>query len=114
MGSLPSMKWRARGGARHPIWQKRPLPPKIGARRGSTAGRRLVILCVADVRAPSGALTLLAGFRERQMREQPIGRSAMPMHSIRRDIDRVSRVQHLRFFSLEADAADAGQTKERL
>jgi hypothetical protein len=30
---------------------------------GSAAGRRLVVLSVADVRAPGGALALLAGFR---------------------------------------------------
>src|SRR6266446_1144646 len=32
--------------------------------------RRLVVLSVADMRAPGGALALLAGFRQRQMREQ--------------------------------------------
>src|SRR4030088_2065426 len=66
------------------------------------------------MRAPGGALTLLAGFRQRQMREQAIGRSAVPVHRIRRDIDRIARVQHLRLLALEADAADAGQTEERL
>ena len=59
-------------------------------------------------------MTLLAGFRQRQMREQAIGRSAVPVHRVRRDIDRIARVQHLRLLALEADAADAGQTEERL
>jgi hypothetical protein len=66
------------------------------------------------VSAPGGALTLLAGFRQRQMREQAVGRSAVPVHRIRWDIDRIARVQHLRLLALEADAADAGQTEERL
>src|SRR6185437_10996918 len=48
------------------------------------------------------------------MREQTIGRGAVPMHRIRRDVDRVARVQHLRLLALEADAADAGQAEERL
>src|ERR1700730_4658626 len=38
----------------------------------------------------------------------------MPVHRIGRDIDRIARVQHLRLLALEADAADAGQTEERL
>ena len=59
-------------------------------------------------------MALLAGFRQRQMREQAIGRSAVPVHRIRRDIDRIARVQHLGLLALEADAADAGQTEERL
>jgi hypothetical protein len=46
----------------------------------------------------------LAGFRQRQMREQAIGRSAVPVHRVRRDIDRIARVQHLRLLALEADA----------
>ena len=66
------------------------------------------------MRAPGGALALLAGFRQRQMREQAIGRGAVPMHRIRWDIDRIAGVQHLRLLALEADAADAGQTEERL
>ena len=66
------------------------------------------------MRAPGGALALLAGFRQRQMREQAIGRGAVPVHRIRRDIDRIARVQHLRLLALEADAADAGQAEERL
>jgi len=41
--------------------------------RGSAPGRRLVVLSVADMRAPGGALPLLARFRQRQMREQAIG-----------------------------------------
>src|SRR5262249_16683714 len=48
------------------------------------------------------------------MREQAIGRSAVPVHRIRWDVDRIARVQHLRLLALEADAADAGQTEERL
>jgi hypothetical protein len=36
------------------------------------------------------------------------------MQSIRRDIDRVTRVQHLWLLALEADTANAGQTEERL
>ena len=86
----------------------------ITGRRGSARARRLVVLSVADVRAPGGALALLAGFRQRQMREQAIGRRAVPVHRIRRDIYRIARVQHLRLLALEADAADAGQTEERL
>ena len=35
-------------------------------------------------------------------------------HRVRRDIDRIARVQHLRLLAFEADAADAGQTEERL
>ena len=66
------------------------------------------------MRAPGGALTLLAGFRQRQMREQAIRRSAVPVHRIRRDVDRIARVQHLGLLPLEADAANAGQTEERL
>src|ERR1700720_269188 len=42
---------------------------RTDARRGSTPARRLVVLRVTNVRAPGGALTLLAGFRQRQMRE---------------------------------------------
>ena len=87
---------------------------KTSPRRASAAARRLRVLSLADVRAPGGALTLLTGFRERQMREQAIGRSAMPVHRIWRDVDRVARVQHLRLFALETDAADTGQTEERL
>jgi hypothetical protein len=34
-----------------------------GARRALAPARRFVILGVADVRAPGGALTLLTGFR---------------------------------------------------
>src|SRR4051794_31264765 len=83
-------------------------------KRGSAPGRRLVVLSVADVRTPGGALTLLTGFRQRQMREQALRRSAVPVHRIRRDVDRIARVQHLRLLALEADTADAGQTKERL
>src|SRR5260370_14338950 len=82
-----------------------------GLPRGSAPARRLVVLSIADVRAPGGALALLAGFRQRQMREQPIGRGAVPVHRIRRDIDRIARVQHLRLLALEADAADAGQAE---
>jgi hypothetical protein len=48
------------------------------------------------------------------MREQAIGRCPMPVHRIRRDIDHIARVQHLRLLAFEADAADAGQTEERL
>src|SRR5271155_5385506 len=87
---------------------------RTGIRRGSDPARRLVVLSVADMRAPGGALALLAGFRQRQMREQAIGCGAVPVHRIRRDIDRIARVQHLRLLALEADAADAGQTEERL
>src|SRR5277367_4144351 len=36
------------------------------------------------------------------------------MHDVRRDVDYIARVQHLRLLALEADAADAGQTEERL
>jgi hypothetical protein len=81
---------------------------------GSAPARRLVVLGIADMRTPGGPLALLAGFRQRQMREQAIGRSAVPVHRIRRDIDRITRVQHLGLLALEADAADAGQTEERL
>src|SRR6202171_4903617 len=95
------------------------VPPAVvglrrAYRRGSAPARRLVVLSVADMRAPGGALALLAGFRQRQMREQAIGRGAVPVHRIRRDIDRIARVQHLRLLALEADAADAGQTEECL
>ena len=45
------------------------------------------------MRAPGGALALLAGFRQRQMREQAIGRRAMPMQRIRRDVDDIAGVQ---------------------
>ncbi len=38
----------------------------------SAHARGLVVLSVADMRAPGGALALLAGFRQRQMREQAI------------------------------------------
>src|SRR5437764_8090049 len=48
------------------------------------------------------------------MREQAIRRSSVPVHRVRRDVDRIARVQHLRLLALEADAADAGQTEERL
>jgi hypothetical protein len=44
------------------------------------------------MRTPGGALALLAGFRQRQMREQAIGRGPMPVHRIRRDIDRITGV----------------------
>src|SRR5690242_7656566 len=64
--------------------------------RGSAPGRRLVVLSVADMRAPGGALPLLARFRQRQMREQAIGRGPVPVHRIRRDIDRIPGVEHLR------------------
>jgi hypothetical protein len=82
--------------------------------RGSAPGRRLVVLSVADMRAPGGALPLLARFRQRQMREQAIGRGPVPVHRIRRDIDRIPGAEHLRLLTLEANAADAGQTEERL
>ena len=36
-------------------------------RRSSPPARHLVVLSVADVCAPGGALTLLPGFRQRQM-----------------------------------------------
>ena len=36
---------------------------------GSAPARRLVVLRIADVLAPGGALALLACFRQRQMRE---------------------------------------------
>jgi hypothetical protein len=69
---------------------------------------------VADMGAPGGALALRPGFGQCQMREQPVRRGAVPMHCIRRDIDRIARVQHLRLLALEADAADPGATEERL
>jgi len=84
------------------------------AQRGSVPGRHLVVFGVAYMRAPGGALTLLAGFRQREMREQAIGGGAVPMHRIRRDVDRIARVEHLRLLALEADPAHAGQTEERL
>src|SRR5271168_1588096 len=92
------------------------LAGKTEGRRsaGSAPARRLVVLGVADMRAPGGPLALLAGFRQRQMREQAIGRSAVPVRRIRRDIDRMARVEHLGLLALETDAADAGQIKERL
>src|ERR1700731_473495 len=48
------------------------------------------------------------------MCEQPIRRGAVPVHRVGRDVDDVARVQHLRLLALEADAADPGQTKQRL
>src|SRR5437588_765656 len=48
------------------------------------------------------------------MREQAVGRSSVPVHRVRRDIHRIARVQHLRLLTLEADAAHARQTKQRL
>jgi hypothetical protein len=48
------------------------------------------------------------------MREQAIGRGTVPVHRVRRYIDRIAGVQHLRLLALETDAANAGQTEERL
>src|ERR1700726_3220253 len=96
-----------------PEGRQKPEPGQLKTSRSAPA-RRLVVLSVADVRAPGGALPLLAGFRQRQMRKQAIGRGPVPVHRIRRDVDRIARVQHLRLLAFEADAADAGQTEERL
>jgi hypothetical protein len=48
------------------------------------------------------------------MREQAVGRGAVPMHRIRWDIDCIAGVQHLRLLAHEADAADSGQTQMAL
>jgi hypothetical protein len=55
------------------------LAAMMTRRTDSAAGRRLVVLSVADVLTPGGTLALFACFRQRQMREQTIGRSAVPM-----------------------------------
>src|SRR6266852_3271023 len=80
---------------------------------GSAGGRRLIVLGVGDVLAPGGALTLLAGFRQGEMREQALGRGAVPMHRVGRDVDDIAGVQHLRLLALKADAADATEAIER-
>src|SRR6185312_11300022 len=73
--------------------------------------RRLAVLLVANVPAPARPLAFLAGFRQRQMREQPIRRGAVPMLGVGRDVDRVARVQYLRLVALEAVAADPAQAE---
>src|SRR5690348_14670277 len=80
----------------------------------SAVARRLVVFVVGDVLAPGGALALLAGFRQREVREQPVGRGAVPMQRIWRDVDRIARAQDLRLLALETDAADAAEAIERL
>src|SRR3954447_23735136 len=81
---------------------------------GSAVARRLVVLLVGDVLAPRGALALLAGFRQREVSKQPVGRGAVPMQRIGRDVDRIARTQYLRLLALETDAADAAEAIERL
>jgi len=44
-------------------------PKALGDRRGSGPARRLVVLRIADVRAPGGALALFADFRQRRPRQ---------------------------------------------
>src|SRR5262245_31438858 len=48
------------------------------------------------------------------MREQAVGRGAVPVHRVGRDVDRIARLQRLRLLPLEADAADAAEAIERL
>ncbi|MNC86222.1 hypothetical protein D3C83_18630 [compost metagenome] len=48
------------------------------------------------------------------MREQTVGRGAVPVLRIGRDVDDVAGVQHLRLLAGKADAADARQAIERL
>src|SRR5215208_4215953 len=107
MGVSPLL-WCGRPRAR--VW---PLAGRFGPDGSAVAGRLCVFL-VADVLAPGGALALLAGFRQCQMREQPVGRGAVPMLRIGRDVDRVARMQHLRLLAVEADAADAAEAIKRL
>ena len=85
-----------------------------GSSVASAVARRLVVLFVADVLAPRGALALLAGFRQREVREQPVGCGAVPMLRVGRDVDRVARTQDLRLLAFVADAADTAQAIERL
>src|SRR5260370_39386408 len=56
---------RARANALRATRQHAGPHRRTDARRGSTPARRLVVLSVTDVRAPGGALTLLAGLTER-------------------------------------------------
>src|SRR5262249_58256843 len=67
---------------------------------------RLRVLAVADVLAPGRALPLLAGFRQGEMREKVVGRGAVPMHRVGRDVDDIAGIDRLRRLALEADAAD--------
>src|SRR5438876_8946979 len=92
------------------------MPDRGAAELGGVQPRLAATLYSVSLTCASqvGALALLAGFRQRQMREQAIGRSAVPVHRIRRDIDRIARVQHLRLLALETDPADTRQTEERL
>src|SRR5215472_8128470 len=73
------------------------------------------VFAVRDLLAPARALALLAVFRHREMAEQAIRGGAVPMHRIGRDHHRVAGIDRLRLRALaDADAADAGQTIERL
>src|SRR5207249_9297961 len=84
-------------------------------RRRSVGGGLRSVFGLADVLGPVRALTLLAGFRHRQMREQAVGGRTMPVHRIRRDHDRVTGIDRLRPRALaDADAADAGEAIQRL
>src|SRR5947207_394897 len=91
-----------------------PAVRERGKNCGSGAACRLGVFRVADVLAPGGALALLAGFRQSEMREQPVRRRAVPVHRVGRDVDDIAWVQHLRLLALEADAADPRQAIERL
>ena len=81
-GNWPALPGRKHPGAgsRHDN-SRQPIEPRQRQRyRGqktvrldSAPGRLLVVLSVADVCAPGGALALLPGFRQRQMREETIG-----------------------------------------
>src|SRR6516162_7905609 len=81
---------------------------------GSSAARQRVVFGFGDVLAPGRALALLSGLRQRQMREQALGRGAVPVQRVGRDVDRVARVQHLRLLAFEANATDAGETEQGL
>src|SRR5580704_13168 len=84
-------------------------PPPSGG-----GGFRLVIV-VADVLGPSGALALLAIFRHRQMGEQAVRSGTVPMHCIGRDHHGVAGIDRLRPRSFaDADTADAGKAIESL
>src|SRR3974390_211525 len=73
-----------------------------------------VVVSVADMFEPRGALTRVGGFRHGQVGEQLVRRGAMPMAGVRRYHRRVARPQFLYVLTLELHAAGAGQTIERL
>ena len=77
-------------------------------------GRRLGVVGVAHRFEPARRLALVVGLRHGEMDHHRVGRRAVPMARVRRDDDRVARLDLLHRLAFELVAADARQHVEDL